>query len=304
MSAESPSPWREGMRIDAFFDPDTFSVSYVLEDVGAKRCAIIDPVLDFDLAAGRFSYASAERIVNHVYARGLTVSVILDSHIHADHISAASYLKVVFGAEIGIGKHVVDVQRTFARILNLADTPTDGRPFDRLFEDNETFRVGGLDVRVLHTPGHTPGCVSYRVGDAVFVGDTLFMPDYGTARTDFPGGDARTFYHSLKRILALAPETRLFHCHDYKAPGRDVFGWESTVAEQRAANIHIHDGVGETDFVAMRTARDKTLAMPRLLWPAMQLNLRAGQLPPPEGNGRIYLKLPIESGSSLSRSGR
>jgi glyoxylase-like metal-dependent hydrolase (beta-lactamase superfamily II) len=255
---------------------------------------VIDPVLDFDPAAGRTDTRSADAIAGFVDKNRLAVEWILETHVHADHLSAAARLKAALGGRTGIGARVVDVQKRFAALFDVEqEFATDGRQFDRLFADGETFEVGGLAARVLHTPGHTPACATYLIGDAAFVGDTLFMPDYGTARCDFPGGDARTLFRSIRRILALPPETRLFLCHDYKAPGREVYAWETTVADQRAFNIHIRDGIDEDAFVALRTARDAELEMPRLILPSVQVNIRAGELPPPAANGIRYLKLPL-----------
>jgi len=283
------------MQIDSFFDETTSTASYVVSDTASKACFIIDPVLDFDAAAGRISHHAADRIIAHVQAHNLKVDLILETHAHADHLSAAAYLKSKIGGAIGIGRHIADVQAIFARIYNFKDLTPKGREFDRLFADGDVFTVGTLNGTVMHTPGHTPACVTYRIGDAAFVGDTMFMPDYGTARADFPGGDARTLYRSIRRILALPPSTRLFLCHDYKAPGRTTFIWETTVAAQRRDNIHVHDGVSEDAFVAMRIARDKTLAMPTLLLPSIQVNIKAGQLPAAEDNGVAYLKLPLNA---------
>lgn len=280
--------------VTAFFDEATFTVSYIVAEPESRHAAIIDPVLDYDPKAGRTATASADRILDHVRTQGLTVDWILETHVHADHLSAAAYLHDRLGAPIGIGAHVCTVQRTFARIFNTGpDFVPDGRAFDHLFHDGERFRIGALEGEVMHTPGHTPACITYVIGDAAFVGDTLFMPDYGTARADFPGGDAHALYRSIRRILALPPETRLFLCHDYKAPGRDEYVWETTVAAQRARNVHIHDGVSEEDFVRLRTTRDKELAMPVLILPSVQVNMRAGHLPPPEDNGVSYLKIPL-----------
>lgn len=282
--------------VTAFFDEPTFTVSYVVADPDSKACAIIDSVLDYDAASGRTSTASADKLIAFVRERGLRVEWILETHVHADHLTAAPYLKQQLGGQVGIGAHVVDVQGIFGKVFNAGEAfARDGRQFDHLFRDGERFRLGGLDADVLHTPGHTPACITYVIGDAAFVGDTLFMPDFGTARTDFPGGDARTLYRSIRRIFALPPQTRLFLCHDYKAPGRDDYRWETTVAEERAHNIHAHDGVSEEEFVAMREARDRTLAMPKLILPSVQVNMRAGDLPPPEDNGMRYLKIPIDA---------
>ncbi|MDQ7247547.1 MBL fold metallo-hydrolase [Dongia sedimenti] len=280
----------------AFFDEDTFTVSYVTSDPETRRCAIIDSVLDFDQASGRTRHDSADRIIAHVEQHGFTVDWVLETHVHADHVSAGDYLKHRLGGQSAIGEHVRVVQNTFARIFNAGpDFSPDGRQFDRLFKDGDAFKIGQLDARVIHTPGHTPACITYVIGDAAFVGDTLFMPDYGTARCDFPGGDAAVLYRSIHKLFALPSETRIFLCHDYKAPGRDEHRWETTVAEQRAKNVHIHDGVSEDEFVAMRTSRDKTLSMPKLILPSVQINMRAGTLPEPESNGVRYLKLPVDA---------
>lgn len=279
-----------------FFDEATNTVSYVVVDPATKAAALVDSVLDFDPKSGRTSTASADRLVAAVHERGLAVEWILETHIHADHLSAAPYLKEKLGGRIGIGEHIREVQKVFRTLFNMEPAfVTDGRQFDHLFTDGERFRIGGLEGRAIHTPGHTPADVTYVVGDAAFVGDTLFQPDYGTARCDFPGGDAHALYRSIRRILDLPPETRLFTGHDYKAPGRDQFAWESTVAQQRARNIHVHDGVGEEEFVALRQARDKTLDMPKLIIPSIQVNVRAGRLPPPEDDGKRYLKIPIDA---------
>jgi glyoxylase-like metal-dependent hydrolase (beta-lactamase superfamily II) len=282
--------------IIGFFDPATFTISYVVSDARTNLAAIIDPVLDFDAPSGRTSTASADRLIAHVRAHGLSVAWILETHAHADHLSAAPYVQRELGGRIAIGAHITTVQKTFASVFNLEpDFPTDGRQFDHLFDADEQFHIGDITCSALHTPGHTPACMSYLIGDALFVGDTLFMPDYGTARCDFPGGDARTLYRSIERLLALPGETRMFLCHDYKAPGRDTYAWETTVAAQRANNVHVHEGISADAFVAMRTARDATLSMPALILPSVQVNIRAGQLPPPEANGVRYLKLPIDA---------
>lgn len=280
--------------ITPFFDPATFTYSYVVSDPDSGRCAIIDSVLDYDAASGRTSHAGAERIVAHVRAQGLTVDWLLETHVHADHLSAAPYLRQELGGRLAIGAQITQVQRTFGELFNAGSGfARDGRQFDRLFADGERFRIGGLDAQALHTPGHTPACMTYVVGDAAFVGDTLFMPDYGTARCDFPGGDARVLYRSIQRLFALPDATRLFLCHDYKAPGREHFHYQSTVAEQRAHNVHVREGVGEDAFVAMRRQRDATLGMPALILPSVQVNMRGGELPPPEDNGVRYLKVPL-----------
>jgi glyoxylase-like metal-dependent hydrolase (beta-lactamase superfamily II) len=283
--------------IRAFFDKPTNTVSYLVFDPETRVGAVIDPVLDYDQDNGRVDTASAEAIVKAVAAEGVTLAWVLETHAHADHLSGAPYIKLKTGAKVGIGEHIREVQRVFRPIFNATDVSGDGSEFDRLFVDGERFEIGNLTVEVMHTPGHTPACVSYRIGDAVFIGDTMFMPDYGTARADFPGGDAVTLYRSIRRILALPPETRLFMCHDYKPPGRDHFAWETTVAEQRAKNVHVHDGVGEDAFVAMRTARDATLSTPRLLMPSIQVNIRAGRFPPAESNGVSYVKIPVRVAS-------
>ena len=280
--------------ITAFFDPATYTVSYIVADPTTHAAAIVDSVLDFDPNSGRTSKASADRLIEAVRARGLTIEWILETHVHADHLSAAPYLKETLGGRIGIGEHVRQVQKVFGKLFNAEPGfAPDGRQFDHLFTDGERFRIGALEAEVLHTPGHTPADLTYVIGDAAFIGDTLFMPDYGTARTDFPGGDARRLFGSIRRILDLPPATRLFTGHDY-APGGRGYAWESTVAEQRARNIHVHDGVGEDDFVALRTARDAKLDMPRRILPSVQVNMRAGHLPPPEDNGVRYLKLPLD----------
>ena len=282
--------------IAGFFDEETFTVSYVASDPGTRHCAVIDSVLDFDHASGRTRYKSADRVIAHIEQQGLTVDWVLETHVHADHLSAAGYLKQKLGGKLGIGENVAIVQKTFGKLFNTGpEFSTDGRQFEHLFRDGESFKVGGIEAKVLHTPGHTPACITYLIGDAAFVGDTLFMPDYGTARCDFPGGDPAQLYHSIQRLFALPPETRLFLCHDYKAPGRDEYRWETTVAEQRDKNVHIHAGISEAEFVAMRTARDKTLSMPRLILPSVQVNMRAGSLPEAESNGTRYLKIPLDA---------
>lgn len=282
--------------VTAFFDEATFTVSYVVADPATKRCAVIDSVLDFDPNSGRTSKESADRIVGFVRGAGLTVDWVLETHVHADHLSAAPYLRQQLGGRLAIGEHIRVVQEVFGKVFNAGpDFPRDGRQFDRLLKDGDTFDVGSIRAEAIHTPGHTPACMSYLIGDACFVGDTLFMPDYGTARCDFPGGDARQLYHSIRRILSLPPATRLFMCHDYKAPGRDEYRWETTVTEERTDNVHVNDRIGEEEFVRMRTARDRTLSVPRLLLPSVQVNMRAGHLPPPEDNGVRYLKLPVDA---------
>jgi glyoxylase-like metal-dependent hydrolase (beta-lactamase superfamily II) len=280
--------------VSAFFDDATKTVTYLVADPASDAAAIVDPVLDFDATSGRTATTAADKLVAAVRERGLRPEWLLETHVHADHLSGSAYLQQRIGGRIGIGEHVQQVQEAFRRLFDL-DAPfvAEGRVFDHLFADGETLQIGGLRGEVMHTPGHTPACITYLVGDAAFVGDTLFMPDYGTARADFPGGDARTLYRSIRRILALPPQTRLFTCHDYKAPGRDQYAWESTVAEQRAANVHVHEGVDEDSFVALRQGRDATLSLPTLIIPSVQVNIRGGRLPSAEPNGISYLKIPI-----------
>lgn len=280
--------------VQAFFDEDTFTVSYVVSDDASKQCVIVDSVLDYDHASGRTSTTSADRVIEFVKDHQLSVTWILETHVHADHLSAAPYLKEALGGQIVIGDHITTVQNTFAKLLNAEPTfDRDGSQFDQLVHEGDTLAFGEQTVEVLHTPGHTPACVTYVIGDAAFVGDTLFMPDYGTARCDFPGGDAATLYRSIQKIFALPDETRLFMCHDYKAPGRFEYQWETSVAEQKQNNVHIHQGISEDAFCDMRTTKDATLAMPRLIWPSVQVNMRAGNLPPEEENGTRYIKTPI-----------
>jgi glyoxylase-like metal-dependent hydrolase (beta-lactamase superfamily II) len=281
--------------VEAFFDPATFTYSYVVSDPATQRCAIVDSVLDYDPAAGRTSQQNADRLIAYVREQDLQVDWLLETHVHADHLSAAIYLKRELGGQLAIGEQITVVQNTFGKLFNAGpEFATDGRQFDRLFADGERFQVGNIEARVIHTPGHTPACLTYVIGDAAFVGDTLFMPDYGTARCDFPGGDARVLFRSIRKLFDLPAQTRLFMCHDYKAPGREEFLNETTVAEERAHNVHVHEGVSEDDFVAMRRARDATLGMPTLILPSVQVNMRAGQLPPAEDNGTRYLKIPLD----------
>ena len=282
-------------QVHGLFDPATWTVTYVVHNGPGTACAIIDPVLDYDPKAGRTSHTSAEKVIDYVQSNHLSVAWILETHAHADHLSAAPYLKARLGGRLAIGSHITDVQKVFKGIFNLEPGfKLDGSQFDHLFKDGETFAVGELAGEVLYVPGHTPACVAYRIGDAVFVGDTLFMPDVGTARCDFPGGDAKTLYASTRKLLSLPPQTRLFMCHDYP-PNQRAVRFETTVAEQRAHNIHVHDGVSEAAFVAMRTQRDATLEMPVLILPSVQINIRAGQLPPAEDNGTTYLKIPVNA---------
>jgi glyoxylase-like metal-dependent hydrolase (beta-lactamase superfamily II) len=280
-------------QVRAFFHEPTFTVSYLVWDRATKRGAIIDSVLDFDQKAGRTDTQSARQILAAVKEEGVAVEWLLETHAHADHLSAAPFLKQETGAPIVIGEHIKTVQTVFKKVFNLSYVTGDGRPFDRLVSDGETLELGELAIKVMHTPGHTPACVSYLIGDAVFVGDTMFMPDYGTARADFPGGDARLLYQSIHRLLALPEDTRAFLCHDYKAPGRDEYKWQTTIGEERTKNVHLANGVTEDAFVAMREARDKTLEMPALILPSIQVNIQAGELPPAEDNGVRYLKLPL-----------
>ena len=282
-------------QVRSFHDPATGTVTHVVYEKPGSACAIVDPVLDFDAKSGRTGTASVEKVAEFVRAQQLRVEWILETHAHADHLSAAPWLRTRLGGRIAIGAGITRVQGVFRQLFNLEPSfAADGRQFDHLFADGESFRIGALEARVLAMPGHTPACVAYQVGDAVFVGDTLFMPDVGTARCDFPGGSAVQLHRSVRRLLSLPAETRLFMCHDYPPAGRAP-RWETTVAEQRASNIHVHDGVTEEDFVAMRTARDATLEMPHLILPAIQVNIRAGQMPPAEANGVTYLKIPVNA---------
>ena len=281
--------------VEIIFDEATFTASYVVSDGATGRAAIIDAVLDYDAAAGRTTTLNAERIIEYVEKKKLNVDWILETHVHADHLSAGDYLKQRTGGRTAIGDKVGVVQKTFGEIFNAEKNfATDGRQFDHLFADGETFSLGEIDARVMHVPGHTPACIAYVIGDAAFVGDTLFMPDYGTARCDFPGGDARTLYRSIQKILALPDETRVFTCHDYKAPGRDAFAFEASVREQREGNVHIA-GKTEDEFVAMREERDAELSMPKLILPSVQVNMRGGEFPPVENNGVHYLKIPVNA---------
>jgi glyoxylase-like metal-dependent hydrolase (beta-lactamase superfamily II) len=283
-----------GPDIEAFFDEPTNTVSYLVSAPHGRVAVVIDPVLDYEHTSGEVDTASAEKIVARAAELRLRIEWVLETHAHADHLSGAPFIKGRTGAKIGIGEHIKDVQRIFRPVFNATDLKTDGSDFDHLFADGEVMDIGGLTIEVMFTPGHTPADVSYRIGDAVFVGDTLFMPDYGTARADFPGGDARRLYRSIQRLLALPSETRLFMCHDYKAPGRDDYAWETTVGAQRESNVHIGHGRSEDDFVAMREARDATLSTPTLFMPSIQVNIRAGRFPPAEANGVRYLTIPVK----------
>ncbi len=279
--------------VTACFDPASNTVSYIVADPHTGAAAVIDPVLDFDVGSGTFGTASAEKILAAAAASRLRINWVLETHVHADHISAAPFIAAQTGARIGISERVKQVQLQFIPTFGADDLSPDGRPFDQLFADGDVIGIGDLEVHVLHTPGHTPACATYVIGDTAFVGDTLFMPDFGTARADFPGGSAQTLYRSIRRILALPPDTRIFVGHDYKAPGRDAFAWETTVAAERARNVHVRDGITEQQFVQTREARDATLAAPKLLYPSIQMNMRAGRLPPPDARGKTYLRIPV-----------
>ncbi|MGO4909747.1 MBL fold metallo-hydrolase [Pseudorhodobacter sp. W20_MBD10_FR17] len=280
--------------IHAFFDEATNTLTYVVREPNGRACAIIDSVLDFDYASGRTDTRSADAVVAFIRAENLDLQWILETHVHADHLSAAPYIQERLGGKIGIGQRITVVQDTFGKVFNEGTRfQRDGSQFDKLFEQGDSFMIGQMRVDVLHTPGHTPACLTYVVGDAAFVGDTLFMPDFGTARCDFPGGSSATLFDSVQKILALPDETRIFVGHDYKAPGRDEFAWETTVGAQKTLNVHIGAGKSKEEFMAMRDARDATLAMPRLIIPSLQVNMRAGQMPEPEENGQTYLKVPV-----------
>lgn len=289
---KSPIPGKSP-DIKAFFDEPTNTISYLVSDPETGEAAVIDPVLDYDHKAGTVDVRSVEKILREAESRGLKIVWALETHAHADHLSGAPWIKGKTGAKIGIGEHIRDVQRIFRPIFNATDLKTDGSDFDHLFKDGERFKVGTLNVEVMHLPGHTPADIAYKFGDAVFVGDTIFMPDYGTARADFPGGDAGQLYDSIQRLLSLPPETRLFMCHDYKAPGRDEYAWETTVAEERARNLHVKEGVNREQFIEMRQKRDEKLAAPTLLLPSIQVNIRAGRFPQAEHNGVHYLVIPV-----------
>ena len=290
-AGEMPTPI-----VRAFFDEATFTASYVVHDPVTRVAAIVDSVLDFDAASGRTQRGSADAIVAYVEREGLTVDWLLETHAHADHLSAAPYLQERLGGKLAIGREIIHVQETFGKLFNAGtEFERDGSQFDRLFDDGDTFQLGQVQATVLHVPGHTPADLAYVIGDAVFPGDTIFMPDFGTARADFPGGDPHQLYRSIRRLLSLPREGRLFLCHDYKAPGRDDYAWETTIGAQRDANVHVHDGIDEDSFVAMRTERDRSLSMPKLIMPAIQVNMRGGHLPDPEPNGTRYLKIPLDA---------
>lgn len=280
--------------VKSFFDDQTFTISHVVRDPQSKACAIIDSVLDYDASSGRTMNASAQALIDYIKSESLEVQWLLETHAHADHLSAAPLLQAELGGQLAIGREIVRVQQVFGKIFNAGtEFQRDGSQFDQLFNDGDRFRIGQMEATVLHVPGHTPACLAYVVGDAIFPGDTLFMPDYGTARCDFPGGSAEDLWDSMQKILALPDATRIFVCHDYKAPGRDQYAWETTVAEERARNIHIGGGKTRAEFVEMRQKRDATLSMPKLIIPSLQVNMRAGQMPEPEENGLSYLKVPV-----------
>ncbi len=282
--------------IAGFFDEATNTITYVVSDPATSEAAIIDSVLDFEAASGRTSYGSADRVIEYVTSNNLKVMWLIETHAHADHISAAPYLQEKLGGKLAIGKEIIRVQEVFGKLFNAGtDFERDGSQFDHLFGDGDTFNIGDLEGIALHVPGHTPADMAFIIGDAAFVGDTIFMPDFGTARADFPGGDARQLFRSIRRLLALPEDTRLFLCHDYKAPGRDNYAWETTVELQRKGNVHVKDGTSEDEFVAMRTARDATLDMPTLILPSVQVNIRGGRLPEPEDNGVSYIKIPVNA---------
>lgn len=281
--------------IQSFFDQRTNNATYVVSDPSTRRCAVVDSVLDFEPSSGRTGTTAADRVIEHVRAQGLAVEWVLETHVHADHLTAGPYIKERLGGRLAIGAHVVDVQVYFAKVFNAGpDFATDGSQFDHLIHDGESFKIGAIEARAIHTPGHTPACMVYLIGDALFTGDTLFMPDSGTARCDFPGGSARQLYRSIHKVLALPPETRVFVNHDYGADGKRPIAWETTIAAQRAGNIHVKDGISEEAYVAMREKRDAGLSMPRLILPSIQVNMRGGRLPPAESNGVRYLKIPLD----------
>lgn len=280
--------------VSAFFDDATNTVTYIVTDPDSGKAAIIDSVLDYDPASGRLSTASADKVIEEVRRRNLAVEWVLDTHVHADHLTATPYIREKLGGQSGVGEHVKDIQSYWRQIFNALDLAPDGKPYDRLFADGDTFSVGDIEARAIHTPGHTAADVTYAIGDAAFVGDTLFMPDYGTARTDFPGGDAHELYRSTRKIFALPDETRLFMCHDYLPDGRSDHRWETTVAEEKASNVHLREGVSEDDFVATRRNRDAGLGTPRLLYASLQVNMRGGNLPPADDNGTVYFKTPVK----------
>ena len=295
MTSPAPVNLAKYPQVTPFFDPDTNTISYVVKDPASSACAVIDSVLDFDYAAARIGYRSADAMIAFIRERGLILEWLIETHVHADHLSAAPYIQNELGGKIGIGVQITVVQDTFGKVFNEGtEFQRDGSQFDRLFEDGDTYTIGTMTAYAMLTPGHTPACMTHVVGNAAFVGDTLFMPDGGTARADFPGGDAHQLYHSIRRVLSLPGETRLFMCHDYGPNGRDI-RWETTVADERAHNLHVHDGVTENEFVKMRTDRDRLLSMPRLIIPSIQVNMRAGQLPPAEAGEKRFLKVPLSA---------
>jgi len=282
--------------IKAFFDQNTFTVTYVVADYESGQCAVIDSVLDFDQASASTNTQSADQVVAYIRTQGFETRWILETHVHADHLSAAPYLKALLGGKIAVGQHITQIQQTFKNIFNESDSfATDGSQFDLLLSDGDTLLLGSNKIKILHTPGHTPACLTYAIADALFVGDTLFMPDFGTARTDFPGGDAKTLFQSIKKILSFPDHYRVFTCHDYKAPNRDVFAWQSCVYDQKNHNVHVKESISEQQFIAYRTQRDSELSLPKLILPAVQINMRAGNMPAQENNGIAYLKLPINA---------
>jgi glyoxylase-like metal-dependent hydrolase (beta-lactamase superfamily II) len=281
--------------VEAFFDHATNTVSYIVHDPATKKAAIIDPVLDFTPRNGRIATTSSDALLAAAEAQELEILYLLETHAHADHLSAAHHLREVTGAPVVIGSHITQVQTIFGQLFEADDVTPDGSDFDRLLADGDSLPLGELEIQVMHTPGHTPACLTYLIGDAAFVGDTLFMPDYGTARADFPGGSAEMLYRSIRKILELPSNTRIFVGHDYLPAGRKVYHWETTVAEQRASNVHVHDGISEAEFVAMRTARDKTLEAPQLILPSLQVNIRAGAMPPSSPGGHVYLRIPLNA---------
>ncbi|MBO6688809.1 MAG: MBL fold metallo-hydrolase [Henriciella sp.] len=282
--------------VTGFFDEATYTISYVVADPETKHCAIVDSLLDYDQASGRTKTVSADKLVEFVRQNGLTCEWIIDTHVHADHLTAAPYIREQLGGKTAIGDQIPVVQRVFGDIFNEGQSfHTDGSQFDHLFKPGESYRVGNIEARALATPGHTPACMTHLIGDAMFVGDTIFMPDFGSARCDFPGGDAGTLYDSIQMLFDFPDDTRMFLCHDYKAPGRDAYVWETTIGEQKRSNIHVKDGTSREDFIKMRTERDATLAMPKLILPSVQVNMRAGDMPPPEDNGVRYMKVPINA---------
>ena len=299
MTAIAPLPFTADLNVQPevvpFFDPATNTISYIVRDPNSTACAVIDSVMDFDYASGRIAFAHADAIIAHIRAKGWTLEWLIETHAHADHLSAAPYIQGRLGGKLGIGEKIKIVQETFGKIFNEGtEFQRDGSQFDRLFAEGDSYTIGGLVAHVLYTPGHTPACTTHVIGNAAFVGDTLFMPDGGSARADFPGGDAATLYHSIKRVLQLPDETRLFMCHDYGPNGRDI-AWETTVGDERKHNVHVRDGISEAEFVMMRTERDKTLAMPKLIIPSLQVNIRGGELPPKDEAGKTFLKVPVNA---------